>query len=439
MIDWINSVSPAWLEYFVLMNIQNTIFLGLLLFALFKFGNKQVRILKAIALIGLFKLFIPPIIIISDFYAFFPGFLTIILGEEVIVSADGLSEPLLSPASILCIFWLLSSCSIIVFTLVRMIKLRLKLETAVPISKKINHKLKVSDHLNLFLSQKVNSPYIFGFFRYRVVLPRNWDNWSMDLKRTVISHEWAHIRERDHWINLFKLVAFALHFYNPLVWLLINRLNYYSELLCDDMAIDSNKIAPQEYNKRLLKIAEDTKYGWACEPALQFSKAHKLIKNRMTYQLTKRKGIFMKTLTLKSKLIIVLFGLVTLLFSLRCSGDESTVTNEEITTTEQLNEAISNNTGILNYGEVEQKPVLIGKSKPEYPEAARKAGIEGTVVVTVIINEEGKVDHTEVFKSILGLDEAASEAAKKLKFEPARHSGNPVKVAMNIPFSFRLK
>ncbi len=68
---------------------------------------------------------------------------------------------------------------------------------------------------------------------------------------------------------------------------------------------------------------------------------------------------------------------------------------------------------IVNFFSTDVKPALIKKPKIVYPELAMKAGAEGTVIVTLIIDEEGKIDSVRILKSVKMLDNAALEAAKK--------------------------
>jgi len=77
----------------------------------------------------------------------------------------------------------------------------------------------------------------------------------------------------------------------------------------------------------------------------------------------------------------------------------------------------------------------------EYPEIARKAGVEGRVVVNVLIDEQGNVIDTEILKSLgnNGCDQAAIEAIKSVKWKPAKQRDKPVKVWVGIPVVFRLK
>lgn len=94
---------------------------------------------------------------------------------------------------------------------------------------------------------------------------------------------------------------------------------------------------------------------------------------------------------------------------------------------------------IFEFFAVSEKPVITHKETPVYPDLARKAGIEGTVVVTVTIGKTGKVENATIFKSLPMLDEAALIAARKCVFKPAKQRDKFVKVKMNIPFKFKLK
>ena len=78
---------------------------------------------------------------------------------------------------------------------------------------------------------------------------------------------------------------------------------------------------------------------------------------------------------------------------------------------------------------------------PKYPEIAQEAGIEGTVVVQVFVDEKGRVKETVILKGIpnTGLDEAASEAIRTVRFRPAKQRERAVGVWISIPVNFRLK
>ncbi len=93
---------------------------------------------------------------------------------------------------------------------------------------------------------------------------------------------------------------------------------------------------------------------------------------------------------------------------------------------------------------VEQMPELVGglasiQKNIEYPELARRAGIEGRVVVQFIIDEQGNVNNPVVVRGIGGgCDEEALKAVAKAKFIPGKQRGKPVLVKYSLPVSFKL-
>jgi protein TonB len=75
---------------------------------------------------------------------------------------------------------------------------------------------------------------------------------------------------------------------------------------------------------------------------------------------------------------------------------------------------------------------------PAYPPQAREKGIEGRVLLMVVVDESGKVeDNVKVLDSIPMLDQAAMEAVHQWRFTPARDAdGNPVRVQLEVPIRF---
>ena len=76
-----------------------------------------------------------------------------------------------------------------------------------------------------------------------------------------------------------------------------------------------------------------------------------------------------------------------------------------------------------------------------YPDLAREAGIEGTVIIQFFINEKGKVTEAEIMKGIpnTGLNEAALAAVLRSTWKPARQRDKKVGVWQTVPVRFELK
>ncbi len=85
-------------------------------------------------------------------------------------------------------------------------------------------------------------------------------------------------------------------------------------------------------------------------------------------------------------------------------------------------------------------PVLEHFVEAEYPEAARRAGIEGTVGLSIVIDEEGKVADARIVRPAgHGFDEAALRAVRRFRFRPAMLGGRPVAVEIRYEYGFVLQ
>lgn len=88
----------------------------------------------------------------------------------------------------------------------------------------------------------------------------------------------------------------------------------------------------------------------------------------------------------------------------------------------------------------EEPPTRVVFTPPVYPEIARKAGVEGTVVLHVLVDKEGNIRNVRVIKGLgAGLDEAAIESAKNSKWTPAIQNHRPVAVWVSLPIRFKLR
>ena len=95
--------------------------------------------------------------------------------------------------------------------------------------------------------------------------------------------------------------------------------------------------------------------------------------------------------------------------------------------------------GVYKVGGGVSAPRAIYQPDPEYSEEARKAKYQGTVVLWMIVDRDGRPRDIKVARSVgMGLDEKAIEAVRTWKFDPARKNGQPVAVQINVEVSFRL-
>jgi TonB family protein len=102
-------------------------------------------------------------------------------------------------------------------------------------------------------------------------------------------------------------------------------------------------------------------------------------------------------------------------------------------------EAPATPAGVYRIGNGVSAPRVASKREPEYAEAARIARLEGTVVVSLVVGDDGAPKNVRVLKSVgLGLDEKAADAVSAWRFTPGQKEGNPVPVMASIEVNFRL-
>ncbi len=96
--------------------------------------------------------------------------------------------------------------------------------------------------------------------------------------------------------------------------------------------------------------------------------------------------------------------------------------------------------GIRRIGGSVSRPEVIHSVDPQYTEDARKAGLNGTVYIALIVDEHGIPQNVHVVRTVgMGLDENAVAAVKAYRFKPAMENGNPVPVAITITVKFQIE
>ena len=93
---------------------------------------------------------------------------------------------------------------------------------------------------------------------------------------------------------------------------------------------------------------------------------------------------------------------------------------------------------VLEFWRVERQPVLVRRTMPDYPEMAKRAGLEGVVFVAFTVGADGSVRDVRVVRGPEIFRRAAVEAVSQFAFEPAVQNDRSVAVKMTMPIRFRL-
>lgn len=113
---------------------------------------------------------------------------------------------------------------------------------------------------------------------------------------------------------------------------------------------------------------------------------------------------------------------------LNLGGGDSLVVNVDIDTRPAPDEFVA----------VEKEPVRIAIDPPVYPQVAMSAGVEGTVIVRVLVGKDGRVEDALVVDGIPMLNDAALACARTAVFQPALMQNRPIEVWVLMPVVFKL-
>ncbi len=91
----------------------------------------------------------------------------------------------------------------------------------------------------------------------------------------------------------------------------------------------------------------------------------------------------------------------------------------------------------LRVGGAVPAPRVVKQVDPEYPDVARRAGVQGPVVLDVVIGPDGRVREATVVKSVPALDAAAVTAVRRWEFEPPLVNGRPEVVILTVTVTFK--
>ena len=118
---------------------------------------------------------------------------------------------------------------------------------------------------NIWIGDRVASPFILGMFRPRIYLSSSAEESQMGY---MLAHEQAHIRRGDHWWKLLGYLLLAVYWFNPLSWVAYILLSRDMELACDEKVIRGlDEAEKKSYLFALLNCSTQRRMVLACPPA----------------------------------------------------------------------------------------------------------------------------------------------------------------------------
>jgi len=141
--------------------------------------------------------------------------------------------------------------------------------------------------LRLFRNKTAQTPMLIGILRPMIVLPdREYTPWQLE---AVLLHELTHYRRRDVAVKWLTLLASALHWFNPFVWLARREIHRICELACDEAVISKMSNAEkQSYGNTLIEVAADARLPQSILSTTMCEEKHAL-KERLGAIMTNKK------------------------------------------------------------------------------------------------------------------------------------------------------
>ena len=303
----------------------------------------------------------------------------------------------------------------------------------------------------------------FSWMHYIVMNRRDYE----DGNPAILAHERGHIRLRHSWDLLLVDTLTALQWFNPAMWMLRQDLRAIHEYEADG-AVLSQGINARQYQYLLI-----TKAAGIGGYSLANGISHSTLKNRINMMLHKKSE---RRSLLKLLALIPIVGLALALNArtvtdyvydepqkqqpvkkgkkagtIKVNGqDIKVVEQDDIVTMEGEVEASAQESPADDtFDVVEQMPEYPGGPKAlmeflnnnvQYPAEAEKAGIQGRVIATFVVEKDGSISNAKVVKSVDPLLDA--EALRVIdampNWKPGMQNGKIVRVKYTIPLSFHL-
>ena len=157
----------------------------------------------------------------------------------------------------------------------------------------------------ILLAPDLSSPAVCGLRQPCLLLPRT--DYSPAELRCILLHEFIHLRRLDLWCNWLAIVARTLHWFNPLVWLMVRLYRADRELACDASVL--RLLPPHQqktYGQVLLGFLSSSPPRLSASPALTgFSHRHQEIKRRITMIKTPRSTPWRSHLVAASSILVL--------------------------------------------------------------------------------------------------------------------------------------
>ena len=316
---------------------------------------------------------------------------------------------------------------------------------------------------SVLISDLAPTPLTWGIFRPVILFPACSVEWPTDQVELALRHEQAHVSRCD-W--LWQMLAHAMNvvfWFHPLVWLAGAELRREAESAADDLVLASG-VDAADYAEQLVRVARFLSGAApaAAVPALPLAVVpmarSRILESRVREILDPRRRRGQASLVTRAAVAVLACACLLPLLAVQQQSALRAVLiagTPAAPVPPQLSETVApappapqpaappsiaaKPAPVAASSQDVVPPRPIYKPEPQYTEDARIAKVQGSVRLSVVIDEQGRPDDIKVTTSLdPGLDEQAIEAVRQWLFAPATKDGVPVPVSAFIEVNFRL-
>ena len=282
-----------------------------------------------------------------------------------------------------------------------------------------------------------------SFFGY-IMLPR-FDPSDAD-HQLILLHESVHCSQKHTWDLVLVQLLKVFFWFNPFIFMYERLIREVHEFQADHFVTRFH--SELAYSRLLLRLVTKTNTNQLVHSFNQFQTKKRIIMMTQTNTKPIQKARFILALPLLALFIAV--------FSCESSANSKGEFPESVdipnTSTQSASDTVLVDLGkdgkeVFDVTEIQPSPAggMEGWMKYlaeslQYPEEAKKQGIEGTVIMTFIINSDGTISDVETLRGVGGgcEEEAMRVIQNAPNWTPAQNGGKPVNCRMRLPLKFKL-
>jgi len=285
--------------------------------------------------------------------------------------------------------------------------------------------------VSMAASSRIFSPVTMGLRRELILLPASMGELlpAADL-HTVIAHEFAHIHRKDFLKNLlYQLLSLPVT-YHPLLWLTRARIVESREMVCDQMATATT--GRNEYAQSLLRLASLLVAGKLHTTPHTIGIFDANVFERRLMNLTENPKNIQGAARVAIVAACAVMGLATCGTALALGMHVYAAPASENSNAKKTPRQLSVSAAVMSRN-------LRTKAVPIYPPAAKKAKVQGTVMLSAVIGKDGNIKNLRVLSGPSELQQSALDAVRQWTYTPYLLNGDPVEVLTTVNIIYSLE